>query len=271
MPELPEVETTRRGVELHVLDRRIVRVEVRERRLRWPVPDALAEELPGRRFTSVGRRAKYLLFQCESGVLLVHLGMSGSLRLTPADEPPGKHAHVDIVFDSGKALRFTDPRKFGSLHWQPAGAGEHPLLHGLGPEPLGDEFSGGLLYRKSRGRKTAVKHLIMDSRTVAGVGNIYACEALFLAGIHPARACGRISARRYEKLAETIRSVLAEAIRSGGTSLRDFTGGDGRPGYFRQRLNVYGREGKECVRCSAGLRELRLGQRSTVFCPSCQT
>ena len=144
-------------------------------------------------------------------------------------------------------------------------------MQGLGPEPLGDEFSGALLHRKSRGRKTAVKHLIMDSRTVAGVGNIYACEALFLAGIHPARACGRISARRYEKLAETIRSVLAEAIRSGGTSLRDFTGGDGRPGYFKQQLNVYGREGEECVSCSAGLRELRLGQRSTVFCPSCQT
>lgn len=271
MPELPEVETTRRGVECHVLERQIVRVIVREPRLRWPVPEKLEERLQGRRFTAVGRRAKYLLFRCEGGVLLVHLGMSGSLRLAPADEPPGKHAHVDIVFDSGKALRFTDPRKFGSMHWQPAGAGEHPLLQSLGPEPLGDEFSGTLLYRKSRGRKTAVKHLIMDSRTVAGVGNIYACEALFLAGIHPARACGRISVRRYEKLAETIRSVLAEAIRSGGTSLRDFTGGDGKPGYFQQQLNVYGREGEECVRCSVGLRELRLGQRSTVFCPSCQT
>ena len=271
MPELPEVETTRRGVAPHVLDRRIVRVDVRERRLRWPVPDVLSDELSGRRFSSVERRAKYLLFQCESGVLLVHLGMSGSLRLTPADEPPGKHAHVDIVFDSGKALRFTDPRKFGSMLWQPAEAGEHPLLQGLGPEPLGDDFSGALLYRKSCGRKTSVKHLIMDSRTVAGVGNIYACEALFLAGIHPARASGRISARRYEKLAQTIRTVLGEAIRAGGTSLRDFTGGDGRPGYFKQELNVYGREGEDCVRCSTALRELRLGQRSTVFCPSCQT
>lgn len=271
MPELPEVETTRRGVEPLVLDRQIVRVDVRERRLRWPIPDALADELTGRRFSSVGRRAKYLLFQCESGVLLVHLGMSGSLRLTPADEPPGKHAHVDIVFDSGKALRYTDPRKFGSMLWQPSGAGEHPLLRGLGPEPLGDDFSGALLFRKSRGRKTAVKNLIMDSRIVVGVGNIYACEALFLAGIHPARACGRISAQRYEKLAETIRTVLGNAICAGGTTLRDFSGGDGRPGYFKQELNVYGRGGESCVRCSASLREIRLGQRSTVFCSVCQT
>lgn len=271
MPELPEVETTRRGVERHVLERQIVRVIVREPQLRWPVPEELGERLLGRHFNAVGRRAKYLLFQCEGGVLLLHLGMSGSLRLAQADEPPGKHAHVDIVFDSGTALRFTDPRKFGSVHWQPADAGEHPLLQGLGPEPLGNEFSGALLYRKSRGRKTAVKHLIMDSRTVAGVGNIYACEALFLAGIHPARACGRISAQRYQKLAETIRSVLGEAIRAGGTSLRNFTGGDGKPGYFKQELNVYGRGDEDCLRCSARLREIRLGQRSTVFCPSCQT
>lgn len=270
MPELPEVETTRRGVEPHVLDRQIVRVDVRERRLRWPIPDALADELTGKRFTSVGRRAKYLLFQCEGGVLLVHLGMSGSLRLTPADEPPGKHAHVDIVFDSGKALRYTDPRKFGSMLWQPLGAGEHPLLQGLGPEPLGDDFNGALLYRKSRRRKTAVKNLIMDSRIVVGVGNIYACEALFLAGIHPSRACGRISEQRYEKLAETIRTVLGNAICAGGTTLRDFSGGDGRPGYFKQELNVYGRGGESCVRCSARLCEIRLGQRSTVFCPACQ-
>ena len=271
MPELPEVEITRRGVAPYVIDQKIVRVEVRESRLRWPVPDALAEELPGRRFASVGRRAKYLLFQCDSGVLLVHLGMSGSLRMTPENEPPGKHAHVDIVFDSGSALRFTDPRRFGSMLWQPAGAREHPLLLGLGPEPLGDEFDGSLLYRKSRGRKSAVKNLIMDSHTVVGVGNIYACEALFLAGIHPARAGGRISAERYEKLAEAIRLVLGDAIRAGGTTLRDFSGGDGKPGYFKQQLNVYGRGGEECVRCSAILREIRLGQRSTVFCPACQT
>ncbi|MXX06894.1 MAG: bifunctional DNA-formamidopyrimidine glycosylase/DNA-(apurinic or apyrimidinic site) lyase [Gammaproteobacteria bacterium] len=271
MPELPEVETTRLGVAPCVIDRQIIRVDVREPRLRWPVPKVLVQKLPGQRFTSIGRRAKYLLFHCEAGILLIHLGMSGSLRLAPAEEPAAKHAHVDIVFDSGRVLRFTDPRKFGSMHWQPAGAGEHPLLQGLGPEPLGDEFNGTLLHSKSRGRRAAVKNLIMDSRTVAGIGNIYACEALFLAGIHPARACGRISVRRYEKLAETIRLVLAEAIRSGGTSLRDFTGGDGRPGYFKQQLNVYGRGGENCLLCSAVLREIRLGQRSTVFCPSCQT
>ena len=271
MPELPEVETTRRGVEPHVLDRQIVRVDVRERRLRRPVPDALRDELPGSRFTSVGRRAKYLLFQCKRGVLLVHLGMSGSLRLIPANELPGKHAHVDIVFDSGTALRFTDPRKFGSMLWQPVDSGEHPLLQDLGPEPLGNEFGGALLYRKSRGRKTAVKNLIMDSRVVVGLGNIYASEALFLAGIHPARHCGRISEGRYDKLSEAIRTVLGKAICAGGTSLRDFTGGDGKPGYFEFQLNVYGRVGKNCIKCSTDLRGIRLGQRSTVYCPNCQT
>ena len=271
MPELPEVEITRRGVAPHVIDQEIARVDVREHHLRWPVPAALATELPGQRFTSIGRRAKYLLFHCSSGVLLVHLGMSGSLRLTPADEPPGKHAHVDIVFGSGAALRYTDPRKFGSMHWQPAGAGEHPLLQGLGPEPLEDEFDASHLYRKSRGRKTAVKNLIMDSRIVVGVGNIYACEALFLAGIHPLRAGGRISARRYEHLARAIRSVLGDAICAGGTTLRDFSGGDGQPGYFKQQLRVYGRGGAPCTKCSGDLREVRLGQRATVYCPACQT
>lgn len=270
LPELPEVETTRRGVAPHVAGRKILRVEVREPRLRWPVPDALVAELPGQRFSAVERRAKYLLFRCSSGTLLVHLGMSGSLRIVGAGEPPGKHAHADIVFDSGKALRYTDPRKFGCLLWQAAASGEHPLLAGLGPEPLGGGFDGALLHRAGRGRKTAVKNLIMDSRTVVGVGNIYACEALFLAGIHPARACGRISLARYEALAAAIRKVLARAIRAGGTTLRDFSGGDGRPGYFKQRLHVYGRGGESCVSCGASLRELRLGQRATVFCPACQ-
>ncbi len=270
MPELPEVETTRRGVSPHVLQRKILRIVVREPRLRWPVPESLEEALSGQRFTSVGRRAKYLLFECSRGVLLVHLGMSGSLRIAPAGETPGRHAHVDLVFDNGKVLRYTDPRRFGSLLWQPAGAGEHPLLRDLGPEPLGGNFDGELLYRKSRGRRTAVKPFIMDSRIVVGVGNIYACEALFLAGIHPARACGRVSAARYRRLAEAIRAVLGKAIGAGGTTLRDFSGGDGRPGYFRQQLHVYGRGGEECPHCRGGLRERRLGQRATVFCPACQ-
>jgi len=270
LPELPEVETTRRGVAPHVTGRKILRVEVREPRLRWPIPDALAAELAGQRFSAVERRAKYLLFRCFRGTLIVHLGMSGSLRIVGAGEPPGKHAHVDIAFDSGKSLRYTDPRKFGCLLWQAAAAGEHPLLAGLGPEPLGESFNGALLHRASRCRTTAVKNLIMDSRTVVGVGNIYACEALFLAGIHPARACGRISLARYEALAAAIRKVLADAIRAGGTTLRDFSGGDGRPGYFKQRLRVYGRGGESCVSCGANLRERRLSQRATVFCPACQ-
>ncbi len=271
LPELPEVETTRRGVAPHVIDREIVRVVVREKRLRWPVPDKLGDELVGQRFSSVDRRGKYLLLHCSRGVLIIHLGMSGGLRLTPADELPGKHAHIDIAFDSGTALRYTDTRKFGSFHWQAAGEGEHPLLRSLGPEPLGEGFDGGLLYRQSRGRRIAVKSLIMNSRIVVGVGNIYACESLFRAGIHPARACGRIAARRYDKLAQSIRSVLGGAIRAGGTTLRDFTGGDGRPGYFRQELKVYGRGGEKCVFCGETLRGIRLGQRATVFCPKCQT
>jgi len=270
MPELPEVETTRRGVAPHVVDRQIVRVDVREQRLRWPVPEALAE-LPGQRFCSVGRRSKYLKFHCTAGTLLVHLGMSGSLRLVAADAAPGKHAHVDIVFDNAIALRYIDPRRFGSMHWLPTGTGEHPLLAGLGPEPLDEALDLAHLYRASRGRRLAVKQFIMDSRVIAGVGNIYACEALFLAGIHPGRPSGTISAKRYRRLTEAVRDVLGKAVAAGGTTLRDFLGGDGRPGYFSQQLHVYGRGGEPCTKCSGSLRELRLGQRSTVFCPSCQT
>ena len=213
---------------------------VRERRLRWPVPDALGGRVAGRRFTSVGAR-KISAVQLRERSAAHSLGHVGKFADDSGGRAAGQARSCRYRVRIRQGAAFHRARKFGSMHWQPAGAGEHPLLQGLGPEPLGDEFSGALLYRKSRGRKTAVKHLIMDSRTVAGVGNIYACEALFLAGIHPARACGRISARRCEKLAETIRSVLAGAIRSGGTSLRDFTGGDGKPGYFKQQLNVYGR------------------------------
>ena len=266
MPELPEVETTRRGVTPHVLDRLIVRVVVREPRLRWPVPDALAEELPGKRFTSVGRRQS-ICFSVRTGYC------SDTCSRKSADNArrtrlQASNAHVDNVHSARGSV--TDRENSAACSGSRRGSGEHSLLQGLGPEPLGDEFGGDLLHGISRGRRTVVKSLIMDSRVVAGVGNIYACEALFLAGIHPARACGRISAARYEKLAESIRLVLGEAIRAGGTSLRDFTGGDGRPGYFKQQLNVYGRVGEDCVRCSATLRESRLGQRSTVFCPSCQ-
>lgn len=270
MPELPEVETTRRGVAPHCVDRVVKRVIVRETRLRWPVPRHQLESLlPGQAVVAIERRAKYLLFRTMAGSMLVHLGMSGSLRMVAPEEPPGRHDHVDILFEGGVCLRYHDPRRFGCILWLAPGE-VHPLLVNLGPEPLSSDFDGQLLYRRSRGRKGAVKNFIMDGKVVVGVGNIYANEALFLSGIRPDRAAGRISLARYQSLAETIKRVLTSAIALGGTTLRDFVGGDGRPGYFAQKLLVYGRAGQPCTRCGAPLRELRLGQRSSVYCVTCQ-
>ena len=270
MPELPEVETTRRGIAPHVEGRRVTRVVVRQRRLRWPVPRALQRELTGRTVKSVGRRAKYLLLGTDAGTAILHLGMSGSLRLVPADSPPGPHDHVEHQLDDGNCLRLTDPRRFGALLWTRADPARHPLLRDLGPEPFDAAFNGAYLYRRARGRRLAVKNFLMDSHTVAGVGNIYANEALFLAGIHPARPAGRVSARRYERLAQSVRDILQQAIAQGGTTLRDFVGGDGRPGYFRQTLRVYGRAGQPCPVCNTRLRVTHIGQRSTFYCPRCQ-
>jgi formamidopyrimidine-DNA glycosylase len=270
MPELPEVETTRRGIEPHLLTRRITGANVRQPRLRWPVPADLAERLTGQRVTAVERRAKYLLLRTAAGTLLVHLGMSGSLRVVPAAEPPAGHDHVDILLETGKALRYTDPRRFGALLWTDGRPADHPLLRGLGPEPLSEAFGEERLYRLSRRRRVAVKSFIMDSRVVVGVGNIYANEALFLAGIDPRRAAGRISRRRYQRLTLQIKEVLARAIEQGGTTLRNFVGGDGKPGYFAQALKVYGRAGEPCRDCGAILRQQRVGQRSTFFCSRCQ-
>jgi formamidopyrimidine-DNA glycosylase len=204
------------------------------------------------------------------GTAILHLGMSGSLRIIAADEPPMIHDHVDIVLDNGQALRFTDPRRFGCLLWQGAKEDTHSLLASLGPEPLSEQFDGELLFQRSRGRKAAVKTFVMDNKNVVGVGNIYANEALFAAGIRPDRAAGAISRQRYLILADEIKKVLAKAIEQGGTTLRDFVGGDGKPGYFKQELKVYGRGGQLCLQCKAVLKEIRLGQRSTVFCSSCQ-
>ena len=270
MPELPEVETTRRGIAPHVEGRRVTKVVVRQRRLRWPVPRALQRELTGQTVKSVGRRAKYLLLGTDAGTAILHLGMSGSLRLVPADSPPGPHDHVDLVLDDGNCLRLTDPRRFGALLWTRADPARHPLLRDLGPEPFDAAFNGAYLYRRARGRRLAVKNFLMDSHIVAGVGNIYANEALFLAGIHPARPAGCISARRYERLAQSVRDILQQAIAQGGTTLRDFVGGDGRPGYFRQTLRVYGRAGQPCPVCNTRLRVTHIGQRSTFYCPRCQ-
>ncbi len=269
MPELPEVETTRRGIAPYSEGETVERLVVRESRLRWPVPQRLPQRICGQQISSVERRAKYLLFRTGAGSLLVHLGMSGSMRVVDPQQVPGKHDHIDIVLQSGACLRYHDPRRFGCFLWLEPGE-QHPLLAHLGPEPLGKDFDGDLLYRLSRGRSGPVKSFIMDGKVVVGVGNIYANEVLFLSGIHPRRPAGRVSLTRYRLLAERIKSVLTMAIDQGGTTLRDFVGGDGRPGYFAQQLYVYGRAGKPCKRCGGALREIRLGQRSTVFCVTCQ-
>jgi len=269
MPELPEVETTRRGVEPHCQGRQVQKMIVRESRLRWPIPADLPSQLQGQVIERVERRAKYLQFVTSSGSLLVHLGMSGSLRVVPDDKAILKHDHFDLCFGEGYRLRYNDPRRFGSAHWVASGE-SHPLLENLGPEPLGDSFDGALLYRLSRGRKAPVKNFIMDGRVVVGVGNIYANEALFLSGIRPDRAAGRVSRARYDALVSNIKQVLTSAIEQGGTTLRDFVGGDGKPGYFAQQLFVYGRAGDPCKVCSTPLREARLGQRTSVYCVTCQ-
>jgi len=269
MPELPEVETTRRGLAPHLDGRRITGVVLRRPDLRWPIPPEITALLPGQRITAVRRRAKYLLIDTAPGSALLHLGMSGCLRvLTPATTI-GTHDHVDITLDSRRVLRFTDPRRFGCLLWQPAGS-THNLLARLGPEPLSDDFSGDYLFERSRGRKASVKTFLMDQAIVVGVGNIYAAESLFHAGIAPAREAGKVSRERYLRLAEAVKSILAHAIERGGTTLRDFINPDSEPGYFEQELFVYGREGEPCKSCGRRLRGTRLGNRATAWCGHCQ-
>jgi formamidopyrimidine-DNA glycosylase len=269
MPELPEVETTRRGMEPCLLDRRIRRIVVRDPRLRRPIPDSV-QRACRKTVTSVARRAKYLLIGVPGGALLLHLGMSGSVRILAEDETPGRHDHFDIVTDAA-ILRFNDPRRFGTFLWCEPPAESHPLLASLGPEPLSAAFDGEFLHHASRRRKLAVKNFIMDGRIVAGMGNIYASEALFMAGIHPSRQAGRISATRYEGLVRAIKDVLSRAIDQGGTTLRDFSGTGGRPGYFAQELLVYDRAGEPCFRCGAPIRQRTIGQRSAYYCLNCQT
>ncbi|HFD79192.1 MAG TPA: bifunctional DNA-formamidopyrimidine glycosylase/DNA-(apurinic or apyrimidinic site) lyase [Gammaproteobacteria bacterium] len=270
MPELPEVETIRRGLEPHLVGRRVRRLLVREPRLRWPVAPELERRLRGARILQLSRRAKYLLFHTDRGTLIVHLGMSGSLRIIRERAAPGPHDHVELRLDDDGLLRYTDPRRFGAWLWTEAPAEKHPLLARLGPEPLGNDFSGDRLFQAARGRTRSIKSFLMDSHIVAGIGNIYANEALFMAAIHPARAAGRIGLARYRRLAGAVHEVLQQAIACGGTTLRDFVDGDGRPGYFRQSLQVYGRGGQSCPRCAAAIRETRSGQRSTFYCPRCQ-
>lgn len=269
MPELPEVETTRRGIEPHLAGRRVLRAVLRRPDLRWPIPAEISAELPGQRIDSVQRRAKYLILEAQTGAAILHLGMSGSLRVLGPGVPVRAHDHVDLELDDGQLLRFNDPRRFGALLWQPQGS-VHPLLAGLGPEPLSPAFSGEHLFRLSRGRSAPVKTFLMDQAVVVGVGNIYAAESLFAAGIDPRRAAGRVSLGRYEALAAAVREILAYAIVRGGTTLRDFLAPDGAPGYFEQELKVYGREGQDCGNCGTRLKHVNLGQRATVWCPRCQ-
>ena len=270
MPELPEVETSRRGIAPHIIGATVTRVVMRQRKLRWPVSPALEGQLTGQRIESVDRRAKYILINTLAGSAILHLGMSGSVFIVDHGVPASFHDHFDIEFDTGKVLRFRDPRRFGSLHWSRRPL-QHALLADLGPEPLGAEFDGDYLWRRARGRKVSVKQFIMNDNIVVGVGHIYASEALFLAGINPRRAAGRIARARYVALADAIRKVLERAIRAGGTTLRDFYNGDGEPGYFRQQLAVYDREGLPCRSCKTAITQIVQGQRSTYYCRRCQT
>src|SRR6187431_871175 len=269
MPELPEVETTLRGIAPHVVGQKVTEIIIRQPRLRWPITAGLAELVTGRRLVNAARRGKYLILNFGNGHALIHLGMSGSLRIVKTDEPPSFHDHFDLVF--GKlALRYCDPRRFGCLLWIDGAPELHKLLADLGPEPLTDTFTADYLYERTRKRSQAVKQFIMDSKIVVGVGNIYANESLFMAGIKPIRKAGSLTRKNCEDLVRDIKFVLQRSIDQGGTTLRDFVGGDGKPGYFKQELLVYGRGGEPCTLCKKLLKEVRMNDRTTVYCEDCQ-
>ena len=270
MPELPEVEITRRGIEPHITNKTISKVITRTPKLRWPFPRGLSSKLCGYKVLSVSRRAKYLLLTTDNGTLIIHLGMSGSLRVSSTSSPAGKHDHFDLVFHK-TLLRLHDPRKFGAVLWIKGDPNKHSLLASLGPEPLDDSrFTADYLHAAAYKRRIAVKEFIMNAKVVVGIGNIYATEALFSSAIHPARAAGKISLYRYSLLVKAIRTVLLDALAQGGTTLRDFTREDGRPGYFRHALKAYGRAGQPCTQCSQPLRTLKIGQRTSAYCTRCQ-
>lgn len=269
MPELPEVETTRRGIKPYLVGKTIQQVRVYNANLRWPVPAAIMA-LEGAIVESVTRRGKYLLVDIPAGTAIVHLGMSGSLRISPADEPRRKHDHVELVLESGDFLRFHDPRRFGCFLWLAAGEQPHKLLASLGPEPLSSDFSAEYLFKASRKRQVAIKNLIMNSNVVVGVGNIYASESLFMSGVRPGRAARTLTRKEACALVEAIKLVLQRSITQGGTTLRDFINSDGNPGYFAQSLQVYGRTGKPCRKCKTPIKQRLIGQRSTFYCSRCQ-
>lgn len=274
MPELPEVETTRLGLLPHVEGKRVSQVIVRERRLRWPVPANFANCIRGSTIQTISRRGKYLLWKCESGTksgfLLSHMGMSGSLRVVAVGEQVARHDHIDIELENGPVVRYTDPRRFGAMLWIAGREASHPLLDSLGPEPFSVEFTSAHLHAASRGRSVSIKEFVMNSRIVVGVGNIYASESLFRAGIHPRRAAGKISSARYERLVDAIQKTLGDALRAGGSSLRDYVKTDGETGNFQIDAFVYGRTGLPCRVCATPIQSLFQGQRSTFFCAKCQ-
>ncbi len=270
MPELPEVETTLRGLAPHLVGRRVADVVIRHPQLRWPIPRNLARLLRGQTIRAVTRRAKYLLVSFDNGTLILHLGMSGSLRMLAAPTPPAKHDHFDLVLEHGHAMRLRDPRRFGAVLWHAGDIAQHPLIAALGREPLERQFTGQYLHQAAHARSLAIKQLIMDSHVVVGVGNIYANEALFRSGIRPLLAAGNVSLARCTRLAQAIRQTLRAAIKQGGSTLRDFTNSSGEPGYFQQHYFVYGRAGEPCRKCGATIRQIRQGQRSSFYCPRCQ-
>lgn len=270
MPELPEVETSRRGIEPHLLNKTIKNVTIRQHKLRWPIPKNLPALAEGKKIRAVCRRAKYLYLKLDNGCIIIHLGMSGSLRICTDKTPPEKHDHVDIRVNSNTVLRLRDPRKFGCVLWTADDINEHKLIKSLGPEPLDDVFTAQYLYQKSSKRTCSIKSFIMNSHMVVGVGNIYASESLFKAGISPKRKAGSVSLIRFEKLVAAIKVTLRESIEQGGTTLKDFTGGDGQPGYFAQKLLVYGRTNDDCTNCGKPIKQFTQQARSTFYCSSCQ-
>ena len=270
MPELPEVETTRRGIEPHINHKIIRDIVIRQTALRWPVSRQLRTKARNRQILSIERRGKYLLLRLDNGTIIIHLGMSGSLRICSRNSTVEKHDHVDFVFDDDLILRLRDPRRFGAVLWTADDPRKHKLLSALGPEPLQDGFNASYLYENTRKRSASIKSVIMNSHIVVGVGNIYACESLYLAGINPKRKAGSLSRARCEKLVAAIKQVLTESITQGGTTLRDFVREYGQPGYFALKLNVYGKAGEPCPQCGKPITQITQQQRSTFYCTHCQ-
>lgn len=270
MPELPEVETTRRGILPHLANQQIHKVIIRDYRLRWPIPEKLTKTLRGKIVRAIHRRGKYLLLDVETGTLIIHLGMSGSLRICDISQSPEPWDHFELQLSNAKSLRLRDPRRFGAVLWTELDPYQHPRICNLGPEPLTADFSGDYLHQIARGRRCSVKSLIMNASIVVGVGNIYACESLYLSGIHPGRQATRISRARYQTLISAIKQVLTAAIEAGGTTLKDFVSASGQPGYFSQQLRVYGREGLPCLSCSRPIKRVVQQQRSSFYCTKCQ-